>query len=465
MKSLLFIATLLVSATAAASAPLENLTLEQAIRIARENHSSLVVSQSALEVAEAQYQQAMAAFGPKVNFEAGVQRADQDRTFTFSGTVQTPDMSLSTPLGTIPVQGQPLPMNLDVKLFDRDVSQASLNFTYPLYTGGKEEAVKGIARRGADIAREDNRRTELELVRDVRKYYNGARFAEQMEQLAVDTAERFKALEDLTERLYQGASLKVRRTDYLRSRTSTSVARSMLSEARYGRSLSREALINAMGLPLNTSLSLAPEAPLPDFDGRLNELVADAMQFNPDRQRLALAIEAAAYKVDEARSGYLPTVGIEASTYKVWNGYDGGLFNSDNRDGWTIGIGLKWDIFDSGVVKAQVKEAVAGKSKLEAQQILLDKGLSLQIKDDFLRIQRARAQADDNLKAKTFAEENRKLNVRAYQEEMVETKDVIEAQIIESFTTANFYRARYDLLTAMADLDYRLGRALQNEQR
>lgn len=458
MKSFILCVTVLISANAAASAPLENLTLEQAIQIARDNHRSLAASQSALEVAEAQYQQAMAAFGPKVNLEAGVQRADQDRTFTFSGTVDLSGLPAGLPLPPS------LPLNLDAKLFDRDVSQASLNFTYPLYTGGKEQAVKSMARRGADIAREDKRRTELELVRDVRKYYNGARFAEQMEQLAVDTAERFQALEDLTERLYQGASLKVRKTDYLRSKTSTAVTRSMLNEARYGRSLSREALINAMGLPLNTPLTLAPEAPLPDFDGRLDELIADAMQFNPDRQRLVLAVEAAGYKVDEARSGYLPTVGIEASTYKVWNGYDGGLFNSDNRNGWTIGIGLKWDIFDSGVVNAQVKEAVANKSKLEAQQVLLDNGLALQVKDDFLRIQRARAQAEDNLKAKTFAEENRQLHVRAYQEEMVETKDVIEAQIVESFTAANFYRARYDLLTAMADLQYRLGRALHNER-
>ena len=465
MKPFALLAAVLVSLSANAADPLDQLTLERAIEIARENHRSLRASQAALDMAEAQYQQAMAAFGPKLGFEAGIERADQDRTFTFTSSVQTPAMDLSALLGPgAALRSQTIPMNMDVKLFDRDVSKAALNFTYPLYTGGKEEAVQGMARKGAEIAREEKRRTELEVVRDVRKYYHGVQLAQNMEALSSDTLARFEALEDLTERLYQNASLRVKRTDYLRTKTTTAVTRSMLHEARYARRLSKEALINAMGLPLNTPLSLAPEEPAPVLNAGLEDLIADAMRFNPDKQRLELAVEAANYKIDEARSGYLPTIGLEASTYKVWNDYQGGLFNDDNRDGWTIGIGLKWDLFDSGLTKAEVNAAHAGKLRLEAQRVLLDSGLALQIKDDFLRIERSRVQVEDNIKAHAYAEENRKLHVRAYQEEMVETKDVIEAQIVETFTQASLYRASHELRTALADLDYRLGRALQRDR-
>ena len=466
MKHLIAPICLFLSVSATAAERLDNLLVDQAIQIALQNHRSMQVSQAALDMAEAQYQQAMSAFGPKVNLEAGIQRADQDRTFTFNGSVQTPVMDLTTVFGpgTPPIPSQTLPMDMKVKMFDRDVTKSSLNFTYPLYTGGKEEAIKGMARKGADIAREEKRKTELEIVRDVRKYYTGAQFAGQMEQLASDTLERFQALEDLTDRLYQNASLKVKKTDYLRSKTTTAITRSMLQEAKYANSLSKEALINAMGLPLNSAISLAPDAALPAFNGELDALIADAMKFNPDKQQLELAVQAADYKIDDAKSGYLPTFGIEASTYKVWNSFKGGLFNDDNRDGWTIGIGLKWDLFDSGLTKAEVDAARAGKIKLEAQRVLLDSGLALQVKDDFMRIQRSRAQVDDNAKAQGFAEENRKLHVRAYQEELVETKDVIEAQIIESFTSTNLYRARYELRTAIADLDYKVGQALQQRK-
>ena len=78
-----------------------------------------------------------------------------------------------------------------------------------------------------------------------------------------------------------------------------------------------------------------------------------------------------------------------------------------------------------------------------------------------MRIERSRAQLDASAKAQSFAEENRKLNVRAYQEEMVETKDVIEAQLVESFASASLYRARHELRTALADLDFLVGKAVQ----
>ena len=467
MKRYILISSLFVMTSSAfASDRLDNLSLDQAIQTALHNHRSLQVSQASLEMAEAQYQQAMNAFGPRVNLEAGFQRADQARTFTFSGTVQTPAMGL--PIGPggaiVAIPGQPLALNMDVKMFDRDVSKAALNFSYPLYTGGKQQALEGMAGKGVEIAKQEQRKTELEVVRDVSKYYSGAQFTQQMEQLVSDTLERFQALEDLTDRLYQNASLKVKKTDYLRSKTTTAMTRSMLQEARYASALSKEALINAMGLPLGTRLSLAPESMQSSSDAELDALIADAMQFNPDKQRLELAVQAAEHKIDEARSGYLPVVGLEASTYQIWNAYNGGLFNAANSKGWTVGVGLKWDLFDSGLTRAGVSAAKAGKMKLEAQKVLLDSGLALQVKDSFLRIQRSRAQVADSTKAQDYAEQNRKLNVRAYQEEMVETKDVIEAQLVESFASISLYRARQELHTARADLDYLVGRALQQTQ-
>ena len=453
-----------LSAPVLAEERLENLSLKQAIKIALENHRSPQVSQAALDMAEAQYQQAMAGFGPKLGLEAGFQRADQARTFDFNGVVQTPTMAVTNGGYEIAkIESTALPMNLKVKMFDRDVSKAALNFSYPLYTGGKEAAIQGMARKGVDIAREDKRKTELELVRDVSKYYSGARLAQQMEKLTSDTLERFQALEDLTDRLYQNASLKVKKTDYLRSKTTTAITSSMLQEAKYAGELSRDALINTLGLPLNTTFSFAPEADMPEFKGDLDALIAEAMSFNPDKQRLELAVQAADLKIDEAKSGYLPTVGLEASTYRVWNGFKGGLFNDDNRAGWTIGVGMKWDLYDGGLTRSGVDAARAGKIRLEQQRVLLDNGLALQIKDDFMRIRRSRAQVGDNDNAQRYAEENRKLNVRAYQEEMVETKDVIEAHIVETFAAANLYRAQHELRTALADLDFLVGRALQEK--
>ena len=444
---------------------LDSLSLDQAVHIALQNHRSLQVSQAALDMAQGQYRQAMSAFGLQVGLEAGFQRADENRTFSFDGTVMTPSMDVSSmlgaPPGSVKLPSQALPMNLDVKLFDRDVTRASVNLNYPLYTGGKKAAVTAMAQKGVAIAREEQRRTELEVVRDVSRYYHGARLAQQMEQLTHDAVERFQALEDLTDRLYKGASLKVKKTDYLRSRTVTAVSRTLLHEMHYASTLAREALLNAMGLALNQPFSLAPENTSPAYDAALDTLIADAALFNPDKQRLELAVQAADLKMDEVGSNNKPMVGLEASTYKIWNSYKGGLFNDANNTGWTIGVGVKWNVFDSGVTKAGQDVTRANKMKLENQRLLLDSGLALQIKDDFMRMKRSREQVQENSTAHGFATENRILHEQAYQEAMVETKDVIEAQTMESFTGAALYRARFELRSAMADLDFRVGRTLK----
>ena len=164
---------LLAAACNATAVPerMDDISLGQALQTALQNHRSLRVSQASLELAEAQYQQAMAAFRPRVNLEAGFQRADQDRTFSFDGTVMTSAMAL--PLGPggalVAIPGQPLPINMEVKMFDRDITKASVNLSYPIYTGGKKEALTAMARTGVALARQEQRKTELEVVRDVSK--------------------------------------------------------------------------------------------------------------------------------------------------------------------------------------------------------------------------------------------------------------------------------------------------------
>jgi len=443
----------------AAPAPQQKLALADCIRIALEKHQSLNVSEASVAMAEAQYQQAMSAYWPRIAAEVNASRADQDRTFKMDGQFNLPSGITSNPaLGPLGAAlAQPIPIKMDVKLFDRDMVTSSLNLTYPIFTGMKREAIVGQAEKGVKIAEEGRRKTNLEIVRDVKKYYYAAQFAIQMEQLADDTLERFKALEDLTERLYQHGSMRVKKTDYLRTKTTTAITRTMRSEAQYARELAHEALGNAMGQEWDASYSLAEAADASPLSGELKQLVDSAHTFNPDIQQLKLAVQISDDQITEARSGYYPMIGFQAEVHDIQTDYKSGLTNAVNRDGWTIGIGMQWNLFDGFQTTGKVNQAKAQQRKLESQQVLLDQGIALQVKQQFLSIKSASTQTKDSQEAVGYASENRKLHVRAYQDELVETKDVIEAQIVETFAQGTHYRSRYALEMGLLSLEYLLG--------
>ncbi len=439
----------------------QDLTLEQCIHTALKKHQTLQISDAAVLMAEAQYQQAMSAYWPQLSVDVSANRADQDRTFSVQGAVELPS-DLSGALSQISAKPiNSIPLDMDVKLYDRDLLTTSINLTYPVFTGGKRGAVVGQAEKGIKIAEQGQRKSKLDVIRDVKRFYYGAQFALQMEQLTSDSLERFQVIEELTEILYQNGSLKVKKTDYLRTKTTTALTRAMLHEAQYARELAHNALGNAMGLDWTGQVTLTPdEQPLPLHED-LQTLVDNAHKFNPDIQQLSLAVLASGDKITEARSGYYPILGFQASSHKVWNDFDGGLVNSDNREGWTIGVELKWNLFDGFRTSGKVDHAKATLRQLESQKILLNQAMALQIKKQFLRLKSASKQIEATTSALKYARQNRKLHIRAYREEMVETKDVIESQIVEAFSHGSLYRSRHNLNMALVSLEYHVGKNIQ----
>jgi outer membrane protein TolC len=444
------------------AAKLSHLTLEECISTALTKHQSLQVSDAAVLMAEAQYQQAMSAYWPQLSIDVGANRADQDRTFSLQGSVKLPEelSGAITSIGAKPVKS--LPFDMDVKILDRDLLTASINLTYPIFTGGKRSAVANQAEKAIEIAGQGQRKSKLDIIRDVKRFYYGSQFARQMEQLASDTLERFVVIEELTERLYQNGSLKVKKTDYLRTKTTTALTRAMLHEAQYARELAHQALANAMGLDWTDQVALADDVQPLQLSEDLQILVNNAHKFNPDIQQLSIAVLAAGDKITEARSGYYPVLGFHAAGHKVWSDFDGGLTNSDNREGWTIGVKLKWNLFDGFRTSGKVDHAKAALRKLESQKVLLNQATALQIKQQFLRLKSASKQIEDNSNAANYARQNRELHIRAYREKLVETKDVIESQVIETFSQGSLYRAHHSLNMALISLEYFVGRNIQD---
>jgi outer membrane protein len=114
---------------------------------------------------------------------------------------------------------------------------------------------------------------------------------------------------------------------------------------------------------------------------------------------------------------------------------------------------MELPIFDGFRTTSAVAEAEARREKLRDEQVLLKEGLALQVKDAFLQVARAQAQVRSAGEALAAASENRALSTRAYQDDLVDTRDVVEAQLLELFATAQHLRALHDAQVNLANLE------------
>ncbi|RME92483.1 MAG: TolC family protein, partial [Verrucomicrobia bacterium] len=166
--------------------------------------------------------------------------------------------------------------------------------------------------------------------------------------------------------------------------------------------------------------------------------------------------------VRAARGSGLPKVAVTGELHRWWNDYETGVATAENKTGWRVGVGVEIPLFGGFMTRHKVAEARARLNQLRQQQILLREGLGLQIKDVFLGLIANQKAFEATAAALEAASENRDLNTRAYQNGLVETEEVIRAQLMEALMEARHWRARYDQLALRSRLEFLVGNALQS---
>lgn len=496
----LFTFALIFSASARAatpplpvSAPADPLPLARCIEIAMQQSHLRPASQFAVDLAEAQHQQALSAYWPQVKATAGYQRLDEPMNFLFpassfpipSQTIQTPASSLVVtipanafgpgfpPQGiqmpvAVPAQGITTPSQQfgipaqDIRVMDRNLAAGSIDMKWLLYDGGMRQGLRQQAVANINIQKQEVRRTDLEIVETVKRYYWGAVLASQLHTLGKDALVRMEATLRLTDGMYKNGAGKVTKADYLDNLVMVESLRAMIATLEKNEKMTQAALANALGYSWSSSVRPADtEIPAPGPVAALDGLVGESYKFNPDWAKLEAALVAAEGSLKTAKSAYYPKLALTGEIRRWWNsGANSGAYTAQNRAGWTAGVGVEIPLFNGFLTQAKINEVRAQMAQWKEKQFLLREGLGLQIRDVVLSLQAAiKADAATALASKSAAE-NRELNTRAYESELVETEKVIRAQLMESLMTAQHYLARYQMTTLDARLSLLVGKEL-----
>jgi outer membrane protein len=456
---------------------LELLNLDQCIEIALKKNQQRRISALAVEIAKHQYEQAISSYWPKLMISATGSRQDENpvlilpedtSVYQING-LTTQEITLpgvgTIPGTTLPPQETTLTVpERKVTLMDRDNVITSMEMTLPVYTGGERSAVIQQSESNIEATRQASRRTDLQIIYDVKRMYYAVILSKKLLKTAENAMSRLKATMELTEQLYKEGAGSVKKTDYLKSKTMMESARAIVAAFQGNLEISKTALINTMGLSWDTDIQLSEiDIPNKPYAENLQELIGNSYQFNPDWKQFRAAIKAAGARIQQEKAGHMPKILLKGTLWRIDNHYDYGIVNEQDQDGWNIGLGVQLPIFEGFLTSYKVKEAVAYLDKLEGQEILLKEGIALQIKHAFLLMNSYYNQSVAMKDALDSACENRSLNERAYEASLVETKDVIESQTMESIVEAHYHHILFKHMETQFQIEKLIGNTIEEQ--
>lgn len=471
------------------------LSLSECLHIAMMKNHSRPASQFAVAMAEAEHRQALAGYWPQVIAKGGAEEMSSSPNFVYpassmyipaqtveipggSATVTVPanafgpgfppvavQMPVAFPGQTVTTNTQlfPIPAQ-NVKLMNPTTESISGEFKWLLFDGGMRKGYSEQSLAGVSVAKAEARRTDLEVTESVIQLYYGAVLARQLHQLGQDTLDRMEATLQMTESLYKDGTGTVNKTDYLDNKVMAETVRSIVAPLEANQASAEAALAYTMGLPWKSSVVPKDETvPFNAYGGNLDDLVSTAYEFNPDWKELDAGLQALEGEEKTAASGYFPKIGLKGELHKRWNAYDGGLSTPQNKQGWSVDLGVEFPIFDGFLTREKVAEARAKINQLKEKKLLLSEGLGLQLRSMFLDLEANEKVVKATEDAAAAAKDDTELTLRGYQTGLVETEKVIRAQLQEALVTASRDKAIYDHIALQSKIELTVGKSVQSE--
>lgn len=420
-------------------APDHPLSLSQAVQIALKNNPTVKASAAYAEAVRQGITIAKSNRYPQVDFSEGFTRGNNP-VYVF-GTLLTQRQFTSADFA-LNTLNTPLPLNNFETQFSGSV---------PLYDGGVTSRMVQNAKLASQIASDQQRRTEQEVIFQVVQAYTNALLAREnvrVAQSAVGTAQ--SDLKDAQARQDQGMAVP---SDLLSAEVQLATVREDLLSARNAVALAQAALNAAMGLP---------HATLTTTEGRLAEIQLDAGSLE-ERERRALMVrpdylgaqigrQRARNGIHTARAGFQPKV----SLFSSW-ALDNQTFASRGGNNWAAGATLTFNIFDGAAKFARLAEAHARASQASAVEEQLKSTIGLQVEEAFLNLETARERVAIARDAVSQAKESLRILQNRYQAGLATMTSVLQAETARTQVEKKYLNAVYDYRLSDAALELATG--------
>lgn len=332
-------------------------------------------------------------------------------------------------------------------------ASTGLSASMPLYSGGRLETAIKSAELGIDISKLEFEQAQDDLIYKVATAYVNALENLATSKVDLETEKNLAEHEKMIAAQFSaGSKAKI---DLLRAQVETSNALQMAARSRAAYEVALTNLAALMSEDSIASLTLEEFETILELD-EVEKYLTEAQENRCDLKADALRIEQGELSIESAKSGWLPNVNANVST---------GLNAASDR--WHItpdasaGVSASWNIFDSGVTRAEVDSA-----KVEVERLKLTMNSNLDSVQESVvtahkNLKIALLRMTSTQKAVELAEEERYIATERYNAGEGILLDVLDAELSLSTAKKNNVSARYDVIRYSFDLAHAVGNTLR----
>jgi outer membrane protein len=432
---------------AAASKPAEELTLEQAIEVALQNHPKIREAAADTSAAGARIGEARSYLGPQLFGMTEYLRS------TDNGIGNT---SYYDPYGALP---RMTGINHDLAANDFEQSWDTSNnyagglaLSQFLFDFGRRRGLVAQRQFEAAAAASDQQLTQLDIIFEVSRRYFGVLAAKQLIRVYEKGVEQRKyhlheAEVKASAGLRPQLDIYVTRAEVERTQLNLVNARNNYADARVG-------LDNAMGLTDSApAYHLADVLTYTQVKDDLDSLIKAALQARPDLKAMQDQLAAMGARVTQFKSDYYPTVNAVAG----YAGMGTGLPAANN---FNAGIVVTWPIFNSFLTTDQTAETKARQHAIAGAMDDLRQQVILQVQTAFLDWQASLQRIEFAQQALSASSVELELAEKRYQAGLADIVELEDAQRHYTDDDAAFANALYGFALSKAAVDQATARSL-----
>ena len=382
MKTFAFLVTSMISLHAANVIQTDNITLAEAIELLKANNLEVKAASYDVQSATASRKQATGTNWGTLDFIQNISRSDDagnvfgfkltgreanfgdfgaDEFMNNFGQCQGGDMAACAAMYQDP------PENLNNPA-DRNFFQSKLQYTLPLYVGGKISGYTAAAKSMEHLKTLDKQKLLNLKIYETRKAFYDMKLLEEALKNLHTIDKNIASLEDMARSMIEEGYAK--NTDLLEVQAKHSNVQRSLHQMQ----ANEELLYHYLSFLLNQEVH---SIEIPQNDVLPSELDSDTIvEQNIDVQRAQTGLEIRRSMKDIQQADYLPMIGMQANVQTAADGFE---HYAADKGSYTVGVQLKWNIFNGGSDYAKVEKARLEALKTKTQVELAKKGIALQV--------------------------------------------------------------------------------------